>query len=140
MNRRLVLVGLVIFGQSDGHGVTLSDLSTEKREDQGRTTPLQKQWPLILVWAVAAFCEEMFEQTMMSQLQAEVEPYVAHTEWVAKHYSDALADDDFVWAYTALGRLHENQANYPVAESLYRHCLNSVKSDSGPISQVQPLL
>jgi hypothetical protein len=35
VNRRLVLVGLIIFGQSDGHGVTLGDLSTEKGEAQG---------------------------------------------------------------------------------------------------------
>ncbi len=34
VNWRLVLVGLVIDGQSDGHGVTLRDLSTERGEAQ----------------------------------------------------------------------------------------------------------
>ena len=34
VNWRLVLVGLVIGRQSDGHGVALSDLSTERGEAQ----------------------------------------------------------------------------------------------------------
>jgi hypothetical protein len=32
VNRRLVLVGLVIGAQADGHGVTLRDLSTKSGE------------------------------------------------------------------------------------------------------------
>jgi hypothetical protein len=34
VNRRLVLVGLVIDGQSEGHGVTPLDLSTESGQPQ----------------------------------------------------------------------------------------------------------
>ena len=84
---------------------------------------LQEQWRRMLALAVAVMCREKFEQTMPLALQAAVEPYVAHIEWVAEHYSDALTDDDLAWPCSALGRFHENQANYPAAEHWSRHCL-----------------
>jgi tetratricopeptide (TPR) repeat protein len=85
--------------------------------------PLQEQWRRMLAQAVAALCREKFDQNMPLALQAEVEPYVAHIEWVAEHYSDAFSDDDLAWPCIALGRLRESQANYPAAEHWYRHCL-----------------
>jgi tetratricopeptide (TPR) repeat protein len=94
--------------------------------------PLQEQWRRMLAQAVAALCREKFEQTMPLALQAEVEPYVAHLEWVAQHYSDALTDDDLAWPCSALGRLHGNQANYPAAEHWYRHCLELCDQRFGP--------
>jgi tetratricopeptide (TPR) repeat protein len=94
--------------------------------------PLQEQWRRMLALAVAALCREKFEQTMPLQRQAEVEPYVAHIEWVAEHYSDALTDDDLDLPCVALGRLRENQANYPAAEHWYRHCLELCDQRFGP--------
>ena len=94
--------------------------------------PLQEQWRRMLAQAVAALCREKFLQTMPLALQAEVEPYVAHIEWVAEHYSDALTDDDLAWPCIALGRLHENQANYPAAEHWFRHCLELCDQRFGP--------
>jgi tetratricopeptide (TPR) repeat protein len=94
--------------------------------------PLQEQWRRMLAQAVAAICREKFDQTMPLALQAEVEPYVAHIEWVAEHYSDALTDDDLDWPCIALGRLRESQANYPAAEHWYRHCLELCDQRFGP--------
>ena len=93
---------------------------------------LQEQWRRMLAQAVAALCREKFEQTMPLALQAAVEPYVAHIEWVAEHYSDALTDDDLDLPCVALGRLRENQANYPAAEHWYRHCLELCDQRFGP--------
>jgi tetratricopeptide (TPR) repeat protein len=93
---------------------------------------LQEQWRRMLAQAVAAICREKFEQTMPLALQAEVEPYVAHIEWVAQHYSDAFSDDDLAWPCSALGRLRENQANYPAAEHWYRHGLELCDQRFGP--------
>jgi hypothetical protein len=94
--------------------------------------PLQEQWRRMLALAVAALCREKFEQTMPLALQAAVEPYVAHIEWVAEHYSDALTDDDLDWPCSALARLHRNQANYPAAEHWHRHCLKLCDQRFGP--------
>jgi tetratricopeptide (TPR) repeat protein len=94
--------------------------------------PLQEQWRRMLAQAVAALCREKFLQTMPLALQAEVEPYVAHIEWVAEHYSDALTDDDLDWPCIALGGLRENQANYPAAEHWHRHGLELCDQRHGP--------
>jgi tetratricopeptide (TPR) repeat protein len=93
---------------------------------------LQEQWRRMLALAVAVMCREKFEQTMPLALQAAVEPYVAHIEWVAEHYSDAFTDNDLDWPCIALGRLRENQANYPAAEHWHRHGLELCDQRHGP--------
>jgi tetratricopeptide (TPR) repeat protein len=93
---------------------------------------VQEGWRKQLARAVAAICREKFDEVMPLERQAEVAAYVPHIVKVAEVDAEALAEDDLLWTFTALGRLSENQANFSDALVWDECCLEQCEQRLGP--------
>jgi len=93
---------------------------------------VQEGWRQQLARAVAAICREKFEQVMPLERQAEVAAYVPHIAKVAEVDAEALAEEDLIWPFTALGLLSDNQANFSDALVWHERCLEQCEQRFGP--------
>ncbi|MGK7944225.1 MAG: tetratricopeptide repeat protein, partial [Microcystaceae cyanobacterium] len=72
-------------------------------------------------------------QTVTQEIVKQLDPVIPHLQYLSETLLDKISnpEDDLAWVFVGIGRYHEGQGKYELAEVPYERCVTEVKSRLG---------